>query len=130
MFLENFKMGKGDYSGIAGWKNDGSAQTSDVRQYPSNDLGIYGMYGNVAEWTADVYRPIIDEDYSDFNYYRGNMPQAIVRNGDGTYKMIDEGTKYDTLADGRLVYKGLPGSLKDKRLLITETTEMVTDSLL
>jgi hypothetical protein len=39
MFLENFKMGKGDYSGIAGWKNDGSAQTSDVRQYPSNDLG-------------------------------------------------------------------------------------------
>ncbi len=113
MFLENFKMGKGDYSGIAGWKNDGSAQTSDVRQYPSNDLGIYGMYGNVAEWTADVYRPIIDEDYNDFNYYRGNMPQAIVRNGDGTYKMIDEGTiKYDTLADGRLVYKGLPGQFE------------------
>jgi hypothetical protein len=26
MFLENFKMGKGDYSGIAGWKNDGSAK--------------------------------------------------------------------------------------------------------
>ncbi len=113
MFLENFKMGKGDYSGIAGWKNDGSAQTSDVRQYPSNDLGIYGMYGNVAEWTADVYRPIIDEDFNDFNYYRGNMPQAIVRNGDGTYKMIDEGTiKYDTLADGRLVYKGLPGQFE------------------
>ncbi len=113
MFLENFKMGKGDYSGIAGWKNDGSAQTSDVRQYPSNDLGIYGMYGNVAEWTADVYRPIIDEDYNDFNYYRGNMPQAVVKNGDGTYKMIDEGTiKYDTLADGRLVYKGLPGQFE------------------
>jgi len=113
MFLENFKMGKGDYSGIAGWKNDGSAQTSDVRQYPSNDLGVYGMYGNVAEWTADVYRPIIDEDYNDFNYYRGNMPQAIVRNGDGTYKMIDEGTiKYDTLSDGRLVYKGLPGQFE------------------
>jgi gliding motility-associated lipoprotein GldJ len=113
MFLENFKMGRGDYSGISGWKNDGSAQTSDVRKYPSNDLGVYGMFGNVSEWTADVYRPIIDEDYSDFNYYRGNMPQAIVRNGDGTYKMIDEGTiKYDTLADGRLVYKGLPGQFE------------------
>jgi len=113
MFLENFKMGAGDYSGIAGWKNDGSAQTSDVRQFPSNDLGIYGMYGNVAEWTADVYRPIIDEDFSDFNYYRGNMPQAIVRNGDGTYKMVDEnGIKYDTLADGRLVYKNLPGQFE------------------
>jgi gliding motility-associated lipoprotein GldJ len=113
MFLENFKMGAGDYSGIAGWKNDGSAQTSDVRQFPSNDLGIYGMYGNVAEWTADVYRPIIDEDFSDFNYYRGNMPQAIVRNGDGTYKMVDEtGIKYDTLADGRLVYRSLPGQFE------------------
>lgn len=113
MFLENFKMGAGDYSGIAGWKNDGAAQTSDVRQFPSNDLGIYGMYGNVSEWTADVYRPIIDEDFSDFNYYRGNMPQAIVRNGDGTYKMVDESSiKYDTLADGRLVYKNLPGQFE------------------
>jgi gliding motility-associated lipoprotein GldJ len=71
------------------------------------------MYGNVAEWTADVYRPIIDEDFSDFNYYRGNMPQAIVRNGDGTYKMVDEtGIKYDTLADGRLVYRSLPGQFE------------------
>jgi hypothetical protein len=38
------------------------------------------------------------------------MPQAIVRNGDGTYKMVDESSiKYDTLADGRLVYRNLPG---------------------
>ena len=34
---------------------------------------------NVAEWTADVYRPIIDEEASDFNYYRGNMPQQTVK---------------------------------------------------
>ncbi len=63
MYLENFKQGRGDYSGVGGWNNDGSPTTADVRQYPSNDLGIYGMYGNVAEWTADVYRPIIDDDY-------------------------------------------------------------------
>jgi gliding motility-associated lipoprotein GldJ len=113
MYLENFKMGTGDYSGIAGWKNDGSARTSDVRQYPSNDIGIYGMYGNVSEWTADIYRPIVDEDFSDFNYYRGNMPQAVVRNGDGTYKMVDENSiKYDTLDDGRLVYRNLPGQFE------------------
>lgn len=113
MFMENFKYGTGDYSGVAGWKNDGSAQTSDVRQYPSNDLGIYGMYGNVAEWTADVYRPIIDSEYNDFNYYRGNAPQALVRNGDGTLKKIEAGdVKYDTLADGRLVYRGLPGQFE------------------
>ncbi len=110
MFLENFKYGRGDYSGTSGWKNDGAAITSDVRQYPSNDLGIYGMYGNVSEWVADVYRPIIDQEGNDFNYYRGNVVQQKVRNEDGTYQTIDgNNVKYDTLADGRLVYRGLPG---------------------
>ncbi len=110
MFLENFKYGRGDYSGASGWKNDGSSITSDVKQYRSNDLGIYGMYGNVAEWTADVYRPIIDQEGNDFNYYRGNVTRQTVKNADGTYQTIDgTNVKYDTLADGRLVYRGLPG---------------------
>ncbi|MDO4225810.1 MAG: SUMF1/EgtB/PvdO family nonheme iron enzyme, partial [Bergeyella zoohelcum] len=110
MFLENFKYGRGDYSGAAGWKNDGSAITSDVKQYQSNDLGIYGMYGNVAEWTADIYRPIIDQEGNDFNYYRGNVATQTVKNSDGTLQIINgTNVKYDTLADGRLVYKGLPG---------------------
>ena len=108
MYLENFKQGKGDYSGVAGWKNDGSPTTADVKQYPSNNLGIYGMFGNVAEWTADVYRPIIDEEASDFNYYRGNVAKEVVKNEDGTFKKVEEG-KYDTLAYGRLVYRGLSG---------------------
>lgn len=108
MYLANFKQGSGDYSGVAGWKNDGSPTTADVKQYPSNNLGIFGMFGNVAEWTADVYRPIIDQEGSDFNYYRGNVPQEVVKNADGSFKKIED-VKYDTLNDGRLVYKGLPG---------------------
>jgi len=110
LYLENFKQGKGDYSGVGGWNNDGSPSTSDVKRYPSNDLGIYGMLGNVAEWTADIYRPIIDEEANDFNYHRGNMIKDIVKNPDGTFKKIEGNTiAYDTLSDGRLVYKGLPG---------------------
>jgi gliding motility-associated lipoprotein GldJ len=110
MFLENFKYGAGDYSGVPGWENDGSARTADVKRYPANDLGLYGMFGNVAEWTADVYRPIIDSDFNDFNYYRGNAPQKILRNGDGSYARVEDGTiQYDTLADGRLLYRNLPG---------------------
>ena len=110
MYLQNFKQGQGDYSGTSGWQNDGSAYTSDVKKYPANDLGIYGMYGNVSEWTADIYRPIIDTDYSDFNYFRGNAPQRILRNGDGTLKKVESNEiKYDTLADGRLLYRNLPG---------------------
>src|SRR5690606_39760445 len=57
---------------------------------------------------ADVYRPIIDDEASDFNYYRGNVAQEVARNADGTFKKV-EAAKYDTLADGRLVYRGLPG---------------------
>lgn len=110
MYLYNFKQGAGDYSGVAGWPNDGAPTTSDVKQYPSNDLGLYGMYGNVAEWTADVYRPIIDADASDFDYYRGNVRHEVEKNPDGTYKIVDDkDIKYDTLADGRLVYRYLPG---------------------
>ena len=115
MYLENFKQGRGDYSGVGGWNNDGAPTTADVRQYPSHDLGIYGMYGNVAEWTADVYRPIIDEEASDFNYYRGNMPQQTVKNADGTYKKVDpKDMKFERLADGREIYKGLPGTYERK----------------
>jgi formylglycine-generating enzyme required for sulfatase activity len=31
------------------------------------------MAGNVAEWVQDVYRPIIDNEANDFNYFRGNQ---------------------------------------------------------
>jgi len=117
MYLYNFKQGRGDYSGIAGWPNDGAPTTADVRQYPSNDLGIYGMLGNVAEWTADVYRPIIDEEASDFNYYRGNVVREVEKNPDGTYRMVDDSNiQYDTLADGRLVYRQLPGQFSRREI--------------
>jgi formylglycine-generating enzyme required for sulfatase activity len=35
------------------------------------------MAGNVAEWVADVYRPMVDDEVSDFNYFRGNDLQKI-----------------------------------------------------
>src|SRR5690625_2624863 len=81
-YMANFKVGRGDYSGIGGYGNDGSAITSDVKKYQSNEFGVYGMYGNVAEWTADVYRPIIDDEANDFNYFRGNVYKSYIDNSD------------------------------------------------
>lgn len=110
-YLDNFKQGRGDYSGIGGFANDGSAITNDVKKFPSNDFGVYGMLGNVSEWTADIYRPIIDDEANDFNYFRGNTFTQNIGEGKGE-KYNESNMEYDTLNNGRLVYKGLPGSYK------------------
>jgi formylglycine-generating enzyme len=36
---------------------DGYLATSPVKAFPANGFGLYGMAGNVWEWTADWYRP-------------------------------------------------------------------------
>ena len=112
--LANFKYGKGDYGGIAGWSDDGGDITIEVRSYPPNDFGVYDMAGNVAEWVADVYRPIIDDEFNDFNYFRGNifLKNAIGPDGQASIFSPDQ-LDFDTLPDGKILLKKLPGALKD-----------------
>ncbi|AUS07253.1 gliding motility lipoprotein GldJ [Tamlana carrageenivorans] len=110
--LANFKQGKGDYGGIAGWSDDGADITNAVKSYEPNDFGLYDMAGNVAEWVADVYRPIIDDEFNDFNYYRGNVYTKNAINDDGTVKIVTPGNiVYDTLSNGRVIARDLPGEI-------------------
>ena len=111
--LANFKQGKGDYGGIAGWSDDGADITAQVKSYDPNDYGLYDMAGNVAEWVADVYRPIVDDEFNDFNYYRGNVYTKNAINDDGTVQVVtvDE-VVYDTLSNGKVVARNLPGEIK------------------
>ncbi|HYK75656.1 MAG TPA: SUMF1/EgtB/PvdO family nonheme iron enzyme [Daejeonella sp.] len=72
MIMANFKRGEGDNMGTGGYLNDKADVTAPVRSYLPNDFGLYNMAGNVNEWTADVYRKLSFEDFSDFNPFRGN----------------------------------------------------------
>lgn len=110
--LANFKQGEGDYGGIAGWSDDGADITAEVKSYEANDYGLYDMAGNVAEWVADVYRPIVDDEFNDFNYFRGNVYTKNAINEDGTVKVVaPDGIVYDTLSSGRIMARALPGEI-------------------
>jgi len=110
--LANFKQGKGDYGGIAGWSDDGADITNKVKSYPPNDFGLYDMAGNVSEWVADVYRPIVDDEANDFNYYRGNVYVKNKIGDDGKVELVTPETqKFDTLPNGKVIAKNFPGQI-------------------
>jgi len=110
--LANFKQGDGDYGGIAGWSDDGADITAQVKSYQPNDFGLYDMAGNVAEWVADVYRPIVDDDFNDFNYYRGNVYTKNAIGEDGKVKIVTKDSiLFDTLSNGKIVARALPGQI-------------------
>lgn len=110
--LANFKVSKGDYGGIAGWSDDGGSITVETKFHPPNSFGLYGMGGNVAEWVADVYRPIIDDDISDFNYFRGNIFEKPAIDQNGNIIINETIADIDTLANGKINVGSLPGSVK------------------
>ncbi len=118
----NFKQGSGDYGGIGGWSDDGADITEEVKSFEPNDYGLYDMAGNVAEWVADVYRPNVDNEFNDFNYYRGNVYTKNVINDDGTVKVLDASeTVYDTLPNAKIVAVNLPGEIKKQPIGEEET---------
>ncbi len=120
--LANFKQGDGDYGGIAGWSDDGADITAEIKSYPPNDFGLYDMAGNVAEWVADVYRPIVDDEFNDFNYYRGNVFTKNAITKDGTVKLVtSDSIVFDTLSNGSIVARSLPGEIVQEEVTEEDT---------
>jgi gliding motility-associated lipoprotein GldJ len=54
----------------------------------------------------------VDDEFNDFNYYRGNVYTKHEITEDGTVKVLgpDE-VSYDTLSNGRIVARNLPGEI-------------------
>ncbi len=119
--LANFKQSKGNYSGIAGWSSDKGAITTPVKNFPENAFGLYDMSGNVAEWVADVYRPEINTDVNDFNYYRGNVFKKMKFDESGKVILADfNNIIYDTLPNGKIVPSVLPGQIIKEEITIND----------
>jgi gliding motility-associated lipoprotein GldJ len=110
--LANFKQGKGDYGGIAGWSDDGADITNEVKRYAPNDFGLYDMAGNVAEWVQDVYRPMVDDEANDFNYFRGNVYTKNKIGDDGVVELVtSDNIAYYTLSNGKIMARNFPGQI-------------------
>ena len=108
--LANFKNSDGDYGGIAGWSDDGADITNQVGSYNANSFGLYDMAVNVAEWVADVYRPIVDDEFNDFNYFRGNDYKKFKIDENGV--VIASEAQYKTLPNGKRIAIVLPGEIE------------------
>src|SRR5690606_6629199 len=54
----------------------------------------------------------VDDEFNDFNYYRGNVYTKNAINEDGTVKVVtSDDIVYDTLSNGQVVPRNLPGTI-------------------
>jgi gliding motility-associated lipoprotein GldJ len=106
----NVMRAKGDNAGLAGGNlNDAGIITTPVFSYYPNAYGLYNMNGNVSEWVMDVYRPLTNEDKTDFRSFRGNVFKTKVLNDEGQIDAKLEEVLKDTVT-GQIL--GLPGQVK------------------
>ena len=98
--MANFKRGRGDNMGVAGSLNDNSDITEPVHSYSPNEYGVYNMSGNVAEWVADVYRPITEQTTTtDHRPFRGNIFTQYQTDEDGNFIVDGQGYIKDTVVN-------------------------------
>jgi formylglycine-generating enzyme len=128
MMYANYKRGRGDNMGVAGYLNDNYDYTGPVKAYLPNDFGLYNMAGNVNEWVMDVYRPLSPEDKDDLNPFRGNVYSKPQLDADGNIAekdslgRIKRSTDYDTYSN-----PDKRGDLDDEAMYAYGVTSMINN---
>lgn len=105
--LGNFKRGRGDMMGTAGYLNDNADIPAPVISFVPNDYGLYNMAGNVSEWVFDAYRILSPEDKDDFNAFRGNVFKTQLTDEEGQI------AEKDSL--GRVLYRDVTEQENESR---------------
>jgi gliding motility-associated lipoprotein GldK len=75
-FLANFKPRRGEYA------LDGYVFTAPARAFHPNDVGLYNMSGNVAEWTATPF------EQTQYSFYHDLNPDYRYEAGSGDHKKM------------------------------------------
>ena len=57
-------------------------------------------------------RPIVDDEISDFNYFRGNVFNKAAIGKDGKIKVNTNEVDFETLPNGKIIAKTLPGEIE------------------
>lgn len=86
LIMMNYKQGKGNNMGTAGYLNDGADITAPVRAYEPNAFGLYNMLGNINEWVADAYQ---ENTYNS----RNDLSPAVGFGGDSDLQAMVESAK-------------------------------------
>lgn len=124
----NYKRGRGDNMGTAGFLNDNYDFTAPVKSFLPNDNGLYNMAGNVSEWVLDVYRPLSPEDMTDLNPFRGNVFDKPLLDADGNIAEKDSLGRVKRVVDNdRYVNPDKRSDLDDESMYAYGVTSMVNN---
>ena len=69
-----------------------------------------------------MYRPIVDDEANDFNFYRGNVyTKSVIGEDSKAVIVAADQLIFDTLPNGKVLLKRLPGQLEQVAIDENET---------